>query len=442
MGEKKSRRKRVLAFYRYTECDSMAAYLGEMARKGWHFAEWRMGLVFEKGEPRETEYAVEVFLDGREEDRRPGDEAEEFGEYCEAAGWKLVDGWRRFCVLQKIREDAVPIAAPKERFSNVMRAELWYCAVRLLSVLLMSATRCLDLFWGYVPMWLFSNLSVCLTLIVLGTFAVELCKIVGAGIWGIWCWRQLASGNEVLFGSRGRIANQWKRIRPLGYAVFVLSVIFVFGLCGEYLFMWIFAGAYVVLMLIAVIENLRKPSRSQNLAPALRELAVIPFIVAVFLVGVVFYEQEQKGQESCEGQRVTVAGQEGLDVQIGRIDESESFLGRYRELSADYVWRDRVQKEGHSRKTDGTEEGLAGNITARQYESGWQAFLEYCWERETADISGPAQEMMVQGQYWIKTGTDNGRLSVCVFSPGRVLYAVSDDSWNVETLLSVVENCM
>lgn len=55
------KRKRVFAFYRYTECDSMAAYLEEMARKGWHFSGWRLGMIFEKGEPENTEYAVEVF---------------------------------------------------------------------------------------------------------------------------------------------------------------------------------------------------------------------------------------------------------------------------------------------------------------------------------------------------------------------------------------------
>lgn len=55
------KRKRVFAFYRYTECDSMAAYLEGMARKGWHFSGWRLGMIFEKGEPENTEYAVEVF---------------------------------------------------------------------------------------------------------------------------------------------------------------------------------------------------------------------------------------------------------------------------------------------------------------------------------------------------------------------------------------------
>ena len=37
-------------------------------------------------------YAVEVFSKGRENDSQPGKDAEEYAEYCEAAGWQLIDG--------------------------------------------------------------------------------------------------------------------------------------------------------------------------------------------------------------------------------------------------------------------------------------------------------------------------------------------------------------
>ena len=92
----RKKKKRVFAFYRYTEGGSMEAYLEEMARKGWHFVEWRLGMVFEKGAPEDVIYDVEVFSGGRETDQRPGEEAEEYGEYCEAAGWQLVDARRKF----------------------------------------------------------------------------------------------------------------------------------------------------------------------------------------------------------------------------------------------------------------------------------------------------------------------------------------------------------
>ena len=43
--------KKVRKQFDYMHCDDFAAYLSEMAAKGWHFKAWKAGLVFEKGEP-------------------------------------------------------------------------------------------------------------------------------------------------------------------------------------------------------------------------------------------------------------------------------------------------------------------------------------------------------------------------------------------------------
>ena len=73
--------------FSYTQCDDFAAYLQEMSRKGFHFTEWKGGLSFEKGEPEDVTYQVEVFADGEETDQRPSRDTEEYREYCEAAGF-------------------------------------------------------------------------------------------------------------------------------------------------------------------------------------------------------------------------------------------------------------------------------------------------------------------------------------------------------------------
>jgi hypothetical protein len=45
-------RKTVFKGFSYLQCDDFAAYLSHMAAKGWHFKEFNIGLVFEKGTPR------------------------------------------------------------------------------------------------------------------------------------------------------------------------------------------------------------------------------------------------------------------------------------------------------------------------------------------------------------------------------------------------------
>ena len=79
--------KTVLKGFDYMHCDDFAKYLSNMAAKGWHFKEWGVGLKFEKGEPKQAVYAVEVFTKASENDMRPEPNTQEFAAYCEAAGW-------------------------------------------------------------------------------------------------------------------------------------------------------------------------------------------------------------------------------------------------------------------------------------------------------------------------------------------------------------------
>lgn len=115
-------KKVVYKAFDYTSCDDFARYLEAMARKGWHFSQWTTGLVFERGEPQDVTYAVEVFIDGSEQDIRPGIHTLNFADYCEAAGWKLMDAKRKFVIFRKISDNAEPILTPRERVNNAARA--------------------------------------------------------------------------------------------------------------------------------------------------------------------------------------------------------------------------------------------------------------------------------------------------------------------------------
>lgn len=116
-------RKHEPILFSYRDCDDFAAYLEEQARLGWHFKEIHMGLVFERGEPAEIRYRVEVFPKRREEDDGATWETKEYAAYCEAAGWKFVGSVRKFCIFEQMEGEAVPIVTDEERLANVVRAE-------------------------------------------------------------------------------------------------------------------------------------------------------------------------------------------------------------------------------------------------------------------------------------------------------------------------------
>ena len=128
--------RRVFRYFRYTECDAFGQYLHEMSLDGWHFQKWQMGLVFEKGEPADITYCVEVFPKGSEMDLKPEEQAEEYADYCSVAGWELIDGQRKFCIFRRRDPDAMPIVTEEERFENVRKAErrelLWDMLVPVL----------------------------------------------------------------------------------------------------------------------------------------------------------------------------------------------------------------------------------------------------------------------------------------------------------------------
>lgn len=117
-GKTKVKTKTVLRAFDYMHGDDLAKYLSDMAAKGWHFKEWGIGFKFERGEPETAVYAVEVFTKASADAMRPEPETAEFAEYCEAAGWKFIDGKQKFCIFKKVKEDAAVMFTPEERVQN------------------------------------------------------------------------------------------------------------------------------------------------------------------------------------------------------------------------------------------------------------------------------------------------------------------------------------
>ena len=320
------KRKRVFAFYRYTECDCMAAYLEGMARKGWHFSGWRLGMIFEKGEPENTEYAVEVFQKGSEEDRRPEADAEEYGEYCEAAGWKLVDSRKKFCVFRKIREDAVPIVTEEERFENIRKAEFVYRLQRLLPFGLMAGMD----WWGFFTVsaenWLFSNLMLTELLLITLLILLEVVKMAGLAVWSVQKKREWRAGSVPFYGSRNGIVCRWQRVRAAVYGAPFAILTVIVGMQGEFAVMVTFLAVLIlVLALEAGIEFLR-PERGTRWLLFLWGIIVvfIGFMIAVLIMLCISVEIEEQQNRTIS---VDTGQSEEADLAVESFEEQESIFG-------------------------------------------------------------------------------------------------------------------
>lgn len=259
-SQKEQRRfKRVFKYYRYIESDAFAQYLHEMSLKGWHFKEWKFWLEFEKGESQDIEYAVEVFPKGSEMDVKPGMDAEEYAEYCRAAGWELVDGRRRFCIFRKISESALPIVTEEERFSNICRAEWRWCLLSLLTTGVIYGTSAVRFTGSAFVIMLFSN-AILFTLLTLALLPVyEVLQCIGMAVWQVKAWRKIRRGDRPVYGKRRKM-----------YVLYAFMILMLAGLtfvwgsegtAGSAVVLWIWIG-----IIMAVLAGLwfYRPSRREN----------------------------------------------------------------------------------------------------------------------------------------------------------------------------------
>ena len=257
--KEQTRFKRVFKYYRYIESDAFAQYLHEMSLKGWHLKEWKFWLEFEKGECQDIEYAVEVFPKGSEMDVKPGMDAEEYAEYCRAAGWELVDGRRRFCIFRKISESALPIVTEEERFSNICRAEWRWCLLSLPTtgvVYGISAVR----FTGSDFVIMFFSNAILFTLLALALLPVyEVLQCISMAVWQLKAWRKIRKGERPVYGKR-------REMCALGVIIILMlagltSVWGSEGTAGSAVVLWIWIG---IIMAVLAGFWFYRPSRREN----------------------------------------------------------------------------------------------------------------------------------------------------------------------------------
>lgn len=267
-------RKTVFKSFSYLQCDDFADYLSGMASQGWHFKEWGAGLVFEKGEPEDAVYAVEVFIHGSEYDLRPGDHTLNFSDYCEEAGWKLVDAKQKFCIFKQVRPDAVPIVTPDERLKNASKAYrkqlIWQT---VLSVLMISNMLLRFLPTSQLIDTLFSGVFLVFSVFWLFYF------LHNAVNW-IWFASWLRKAKKCCRRGETKLLSQSKNIRKTW-----VSIIALLGLAAgiaasaEYWLLLFMLGAILIIGIPFLLMAKYRPNKEANIGIQI----VIPIVFSVIL---------------------------------------------------------------------------------------------------------------------------------------------------------------
>lgn len=285
MGKNK---KTVLKSFDYLHCDDFAAYLMDMSRNGWHFKEWGAGLVFERGEPEEITYAVEVFIDGSEYTTRPEVETEEFAEYCEAAGWVLVDAKRKFCVFKKVRDDADEILTDQERMDNIVREERKILFRQVGLALWFSFMQILNFSGSSFVNYIFSNDSIFVILLWVALTIGSLARAIAFFLWKKKLQSQIARGEKAFFGKTpGAVSFIFDTYSWAAFAVIGAYVLFC--IATEQYNEFVFAAAiFIPLIIMAYLIGKFRPDAVTNQVIQTIVSCLIFIIVLVVTVGIMF----------------------------------------------------------------------------------------------------------------------------------------------------------
>lgn len=376
-------KKTVLKGFTYLQCDDFADYLSKMAAQGWHFKEWGAGLVFEKGEPENAVYAVEVFIHGSQYDLKPDEHTFNFADYCEEAGWKLIDARMKFCIFKQMRPDAVPIVTVEERLKNATKAYrgqlIWEVAIALLWIV--------NMLLRFLPKdqlinSLFSNFQ-------LLTCAFWVYYAVCTAIKCIWYIAWICKAKRRMAAGETRLLNQAKEtlLHWVSNCILVAMLLLQTAVGGPVSLLITIAAVMAVVIPAFLFAKLR-PDRETFISFQV----VLPIILVVSIVIVVIGSMPESDEEKPSIEQFPLSYSD-LNFDAGSVastyhNSSSSILGsksyhsiRYKDASLSYE----VYKSEQNWVLDQVWEN---NIWIEGIISGTVTDCSVLWDAETAFSNG------------------------------------------------------
>lgn len=433
------KKRRTYTTFNYRDCDAFAGYLHAQSLKGWHFREFRMGMVFERGEPADVSYAVEVFPKGTEMDTRPEESTKEYAEYCEAAGWKLIDSSRKFCVFRQTKEDAVSIVEPEERYKNIRKAEWLFWLNGAVSVFLLTGLYLIQLFSGNFSRWVFNTPMLFILLFMMLSSGERLFEGVYLLYWSVTRGRMLKAGNIPVYGKKKR----WPFRSALPLVFFLVSAVFLWYSKDEYFLPYVLPAAAVLILLLFVTLWIayRRPSRDDNWIFQLTAGLGIVFCFSIFMVTFIFGSDSDSkaAPENAEDFPLIQTDYRQIDGEItsAHADYMESILGRAEHFYVTYNIENSAAPEPDSNIRSDT-------LSYTIYQSRYPWILDKLWEDE---VPKPKEHPDNRTDMWhavtaVSLANEHSLCRELVRYPDRILIICSDERLADHQIRSIREKLM
>ncbi|WP_315112119.1 DUF2812 domain-containing protein [Clostridium intestinale] len=283
-------KKNVYFMYEPYECSALEEYFEAMAESGWLIKSInRPFLSFERIEPKKLKFSVDILNKISSYDPEDSDDALDYREYCEAAGWNYV------CQDKKIQvfytEDynsTIDIQTDEgEKFKSVVKASLGNVFSYILTVALWVFLIWITLRRGDISYDITSNVMIATLVSVCIGMVIYVSKIISFIIWFFKARKQVKDNKSMPY-------NNYKQVKIKNS----LSIFHILIWMGVYCFLLIRDesnyekgnGVLVILMILAVIISVfvaryirkKRYSRETNITLTISGAVVAIFVLLIF----------------------------------------------------------------------------------------------------------------------------------------------------------------
>ena len=333
-----------ITFFRYfpCECSAVEEYLEIMAEKGWLLKSVNGAFFkFTKIRPKKIKFSVDILNNISVLDSDDSDEALNYREYCEAAGWDYV------CQANKIQifyaedgSEAIPIHTDeREKFKSVFKYSLFNIGYLIFMSLLFIFN--INLSIKNIEYNLLSNLSLFAVIVMSSFILMSIVEIINFSIWVIRASVNLKDNRFIPY-------NRYKSIKIKNYFLYgyILVIFIIFFILinldtnGNRVYNNLkFIIMFMPVIFIALIQRFFKKSdysKKTNRAIIIGAVLVCTYITLVFVGFVVLLDLSENYKKDNTNHKVPLSildfGYEEEDSEL-YVDYTKSILGEKNDYS-------------------------------------------------------------------------------------------------------------
>ncbi len=265
-------------------------YLEKMAREGWMLVGMKgFRYVFEMCEPREINFAVEIFDQASMFDTFESDENLEYIEYCEKAGWNFIcaNGKIQFFYTEDL--DLVPIETDDElKFKAILKS------MKMENIWTMYLLPLMSIFYIVNPLSLYkydrltSFVSFSIFVLFSSLLVMSIVRLVCFHLWKNRCKKSIAEGKGLVH----RKHPNPKIINMAGLGIMLVwSFLGYIAWCksGDRVNLIIFFSSTITLLGIGISMITAMIMRKKKVKPGINLFAQVT-IPCIFILGLIVFE--------------------------------------------------------------------------------------------------------------------------------------------------------